>query len=136
MTELNMLDDEYCTPQQAAEIRRMKAELPLWQEVAAIRFKDAVTHIAAVPVITDVDTSESTIDATQVQIGMQVPADVSGADLDAMYPVPAEYYAAHDALDRGEIEGLTLSATFGVGWALDVQEHRALNGTTGEENEE
>lgn len=26
-------DTEYCTPAQAAEIRRMKAELPLWQNV-------------------------------------------------------------------------------------------------------
>lgn len=34
--EIDMLDDEYTTPQQAAEIRRIKAELPLWQEMEAM----------------------------------------------------------------------------------------------------
>jgi hypothetical protein len=36
VTQYPIDDEEYMTPQQAAEARRMKAELPLWQEMEAM----------------------------------------------------------------------------------------------------
>ncbi len=72
MTEpINMLDDEYCTPAQRAELRRMREELPLWQETNELRSSTAAAHEVTVHVDRASDSLESTIDATQVQMDVR-----------------------------------------------------------------
>ena len=49
-TEINLLDDEYMTPQQRAELRKTMTELPLWAESAQpatyVRMSDTELHRA------------------------------------------------------------------------------------------
>ena len=61
---INLLDDEYMTPQQRAELRKTMTELPLWQEM-----EQPATPGASKP--------ETTIDAAQVQKDVEAPANVS-----------------------------------------------------------
>ena len=63
-TEINLLDDEYMTPQQRAELRKTMTELPLWAESAQHATQGVITP-------------ETTLDASQVQTDVVTPADVS-----------------------------------------------------------
>ncbi len=97
MTEpINMLDDEYCTPAQRAELRRMREELPLWQEMLQ------TPHA-------NVDVDPHAIDCFSTE-GAKVDTD-KGA---FVMGVPSEFSA----------------------WLDDVELHRLINETVGEESEE
>ena len=60
-TEINLLDDEYMTPQQRAELRKTMTELPLWAE-------------SAQPATRGVIKPETTIDAAKVQTDVEAVA--------------------------------------------------------------
>lgn len=63
-TEINLLDDEYMTPQQRAELRKTMTELPLWAESSQPAVQGAIEP-------------ETTLDAAQVQTDVKAPANVS-----------------------------------------------------------
>ena len=113
MNDIDLLDDEYCTPAQRAELRKLKAELPLWAE-----FAQPATQGAIEP--------ETTIDAAQVQTDVEAPADVSsGFSADTISAAKMLMSVLADT--PSDVTAQLLA---------DIAAHRALNGTTGMESEE
>ena len=153
MTDIDFDDTEYTTPAQAAEIRRMKAELPLWTQVdldaadakaaqlgelldAAIDDRHLGDEIKALesrnwqrvnmPIVQGVITPETTIDAAQVQKDVEAPANVSsGFSADTI--AAAKMLMSVLADTPSDVTAQLLA---------DTELHRALNGTTGMESEE
>ena len=105
-SDIDPFDTEYTTPAQAAEIRRMKAELPLWQEMELAKDvtvaiePHAIDCFSTVAAKVDADTVKAT-DATYSKV----------FDCNAERPSWADYVA-------------------------QIELHRALNNTEGMESEE
>ncbi len=138
-SDIDMNDTEFCTPAQAAEIRRMKAEFPLWQQVEAMKDSEGRTTVSgethtyiepleayAIFMPNDTVTNDATADATQALDGLETTIDTHNgqSSINAPTNVSSEFYP--DNTDRPS-------------WAdyvAQIELHRALNNTEGMESEE